>query len=112
MSETNTAGEPIDGVPVLTDQIQPPPYDFPWQEIRDFISTSVSLMLAQQNHMIGSQMVAKETNENKRKALVEQLLGVGRVRDQLNLQTQALNDIIEKKLQEFEGKRPRLILPR
>lgn len=99
-------------IPTLTDQVSAPAkLEFPWPELRDFVSCNISLMLAQQNCMIGEQMIERETNPAAREVAVQQLERVRAMRDNLNAQVQALNAKIEVKLAALESKGPRLILP-
>ena len=94
---------PPEAVPRAAD-----PLLFPWPEIRDFISTMVSGMMAQQNLMVGEAILASGAPN----ASAEQVETVRELTRKLDVQLLNLNGAVEQKLAEFEGKRPRIILPR
>lgn len=87
---------------------EPRKYDFPWPLIRDFISVKISEMLAQQNALVGEQMLAKGA-EGVQTEQVEQVKAMHR---KLVATTDGLNTLIEGELSALEGKGPRIIMPR
>lgn len=92
----------------LPPMLPPAAYEFPWPAIRDFVSIHTSLMLAQQNLMIGEQMLAAGHPSVNEAALQQ-------IRDKVRELTQivhATNARVEAGIIAFEGKGPRLILPR
>lgn len=92
----------------LPPMLPPAAYEFPWPSIRDFVSMNMSLMLAQQNLMIGEQMMAQGHPAVTEPKLQE-------IRDKVRELTQivqTINGKVESGLIAFEGKGPRLILPR
>lgn len=92
----------------LPPMMPPRAYEFPWPEVRDFISTQISVMLGQQQLMVGEQLLAAgapHVTEERLNAIRTQ------VRDLTDL-LQKINAKIENGIMEFEAKKPRLILPR
>lgn len=82
--------------------------EFPWPEMRDFISVLISKMLAQQNLMVGEKML-----DAKAAGITEEQ--VNNVRDtfkHLEMTTQQINQVIEQKLLQWEGKAPKLLIAR
>lgn len=99
----------------LTDATNPLPammppraYEFPWPEMRDFVSLNISMMMTQQSLMVGEKMLeAGAPNVNEE--------AIAAVRKQLRMLTEQLqlcNARVEQAVIAFEGKGPRLILPR
>lgn len=92
----------------LPPMLPPQAYEFPWPPIRDFISMNISLMMSQQSLQVGEQML-----EAGAPGVTEER--VAAVRAQVRLLTTELekcNMRVEQGIVAFEGKGPRLILPR
>lgn len=93
--------------PVLGEKPKPVTYEFPWLEIRDFISVHITRKMAEQNMMIGEKLLeAGDPN-----ATAEQVANVRAMHDQMERVEIELNRKIEAKLTANEGKGPRLIMP-
>jgi hypothetical protein len=98
---------PKNDVPVLGQEASKLPFEFPWHEIRDFLSIHISRKMAEQNMMVGEKMLEmKDPNASK-----EAVANVRKMHDQLQNIEIALNAKIEAKLTAIEGRGPRLILP-
>lgn len=68
------------------------PYDFPWPEIRDFISVLISQKLAEQSALIGQNMLDQQAP-----GVTEEGVEAVRVKvAELTAYTQHLNQLIEK----------------
>lgn len=92
----------------LPPMMPPRAYEFPWPEMRDYTSTAASLMLARQSLMIGEQMLAAgapQVTEERLNEIRAQVRGLTEL-------LQAINVKIEAGIIAFEGRGPRLILPR
>lgn len=92
----------------LPPMMPPRAYEFPWPEMRDFISLNISLMQSQQSLMVGEQMLAADAPGVTEERVAE-------VRKQVRMLTEQLqlcNARVEQGILALEGRGPRLILPR
>lgn len=89
----------------LAEMEQPKPIDFPWEVMRDFITTVASTGTNQYQLAMGEKMV--EAGKMKTEDLAP-------LRQMVMEQSMALNNmnaIIESKLRAIEAKRSKLVLP-
>lgn len=92
----------------LPPMMPPPAYEFPWRDVRDFIAMNISLMMAQQSLMVGEAMM-----EQGAPHVTEEKLSVVRAQVRaLTAELEKCNARVERGIIDFEGKGPRLILPR
>lgn len=104
----NLSAPPSDPLRSLVPPPAQPELKFPWPEVRDFISTMVSGMLAQQNLMIGESM-QKAGDPN---ATDERLSNLREMTRKLDEQLNDLNAAVETKLRQIESGRQKIILTR
>lgn len=97
--KTDLFAEPEQTPPKLTMR-------FPWQELKDYMSLQVSLMLCTQNLMVGEVMQQKDP------AMVppEQLASLRKQKAEMEMMLHSLNLHITKRIKDAEENAPRIIL--
>jgi hypothetical protein len=95
-------------IPVLSNQPTPPPFEFPWREMRDFIAVFSNRLAAERDVAVGEAMLKAKHPD----ATEEQVANVRRKVAEMEQLERILNHNIEQRLIAIEGNGPRIVIPR